>query len=367
MKLKDIRPNPSNPRVIKDHKFEKLKQSIRDFPEMMALRPMVINEDNIVLGGNMRLRALQDLGYKNVPDEWVKKAHELTEDQQREFIVKDNAGFGEWDWDLLANEWDSEELGEWGLDVPIDMFGEGDPVAEEDGYEEDAEQVQTNIQLGDLIEIGRHRLLCGDSTDADVVGNLMDGGIAGICFTDPPFDLENISFTDNLFANTDGHIFILNAEQRNVDISCKHKSKLSRWYAVDFRQAHLISNNAPMSRVDYIAEFRNCDKVKFYNKKEVFSTLIESGKIHSKRGATVHKQEKRIELPALFLKNFSQEDEICLDIFLGSGSTMVACEQLNRTCYGIELDPKYCQVVINRMRTAFEGIEVKINGDEYNG
>ena len=118
MKLKDIKANPNNPRVIRDDKFEKLRNSIESFPQMMALRPIVVDADNVILGGNMRFRALQDLGYKDVPDEWVKKADELTEEQKREFIIKDNSGFGAWDWDSLANEWDAEQLSEWGLDMP---------------------------------------------------------------------------------------------------------------------------------------------------------------------------------------------------------------------------------------------------------
>jgi len=116
MKLTEIKSNPNNPRVIKDHKFEKLKKSISEFPKMMELRPMVINEDNIVLGGNMRLKALKDLGYKEVPEEWVKRASDLTEEETRRFIIADNVGFGEHDWEMLANSWDSVELEDWGLE-----------------------------------------------------------------------------------------------------------------------------------------------------------------------------------------------------------------------------------------------------------
>lgn len=123
MFLKDIKPNPNNPRLIKDEKFEKLKKSIQDFPKMMALRPMVLDENNIVLGGNMRLKALKELGYKEVPDEWVKKATDLSQDEIRRFIIVDNVGFGEHDWDILANEWNAEELKEWGLDVPNYSLG----------------------------------------------------------------------------------------------------------------------------------------------------------------------------------------------------------------------------------------------------
>jgi ParB-like chromosome segregation protein Spo0J len=118
MKLKEIKPNPDNPRYINEENFSKLKKSIKGFERMMELRPMVIDESNTVLGGNMRLRALEELGYKDIPDEWVKRAEDLTEEQKREFIIKDNVGFGSWDWDTLANEWDSEELNDWGLNTP---------------------------------------------------------------------------------------------------------------------------------------------------------------------------------------------------------------------------------------------------------
>ena len=119
MKLSDLKCNPSNPRLIKDDKFRKLVNSIKEFPKMMKLRPMVVNSDNIVLGGNMRLKALKELGYKEIPDEWVKRAEDLTDDEARRFIIADNVGFGEHDWELLANEWDEQELSDWGLDLYV--------------------------------------------------------------------------------------------------------------------------------------------------------------------------------------------------------------------------------------------------------
>ncbi len=115
MNINEIKPNPNNPRIIKDDKFKKLVKSIQDFPQMLELRPIVIDENNVVLGGNMRLKACIEAGLKDVP---VKQAKELTEEQKKEFIVKDNVGYGEWDWDDLANNWNVEDLTEWGLDIP---------------------------------------------------------------------------------------------------------------------------------------------------------------------------------------------------------------------------------------------------------
>ena len=118
MKLSSIKKNPDNPRIIKDEKFEKLCNSIQAFPDMLALRPIVVDENNVVLGGNMRLAALKHLNYKDIPDNWVLKASELTEEQKQRFVLTDNASFGVWDWDVLANEWDSVLLDECGIDVP---------------------------------------------------------------------------------------------------------------------------------------------------------------------------------------------------------------------------------------------------------
>jgi ParB-like chromosome segregation protein Spo0J len=134
MKLKDIKPNPNNPRVLRDDKFQKLKQSITEFPKMLSLRPMVIDENNVVLGGNMRLRALQELGFTDIDEAWVKRSSDLTEEEKKRFIIADNVAFGEWDWDTLANDWDVVDLEAWGLDIP--QFD----TVEEEVIEEEEEQ-----------------------------------------------------------------------------------------------------------------------------------------------------------------------------------------------------------------------------------
>jgi ParB-like chromosome segregation protein Spo0J len=116
VKINSIKTNPKNPRLIKDDKFKKLVKSIQEFPQMLELRPIVVDENNIILGGNMRFKACIEAGLKEV---YILKAEDLTELQKDEFIVKDNVGFGEWDWDILANEWDTDKLQDWGLDLPI--------------------------------------------------------------------------------------------------------------------------------------------------------------------------------------------------------------------------------------------------------
>lgn len=137
--INDVKPNPNNPRVIRDDKFKKLVKSIEEFPQMLELRPIVVNDDMVVLGGNMRLRACKEAGLKEVP---VIKASDLTEEQQKEFIIKDNVGFGEWDFDELANEWDELQLKEWGLDIPV--FLDENPI---DETEEESNAIKISIEV----------------------------------------------------------------------------------------------------------------------------------------------------------------------------------------------------------------------------
>lgn len=360
IKLSSLKPLENNPFKKKDDdQIKKIGESIKSFERMMSIRKIIIDENNEILGGNKRFFALKKLGYKEIPDEWVEQVVDLTEEQKKEFIVKDNSHWG--------SEWDTELLREWNVDcdawgIPDVKWAEEKLEAEEDNFEV-PDIIETDIVIGDLFEIGEHKLLCGDSTDSDMVAKLMNGEKADMAFTDPPFDLENLSFTDNLFLFTIGHIFILNSEQRNVDISAKHRNNLIRWYAVDFRQANLISNNMPMTRVDFIAEFRNSEKVKFYNQHKGFSTLLQIAKIHSSKVGTIHKQEKKVELPYVFIEHFSKTDEICLDLFLGSGTTMVASHQLKRKCYGMELEPKFCQIIVDRMKKLDSNLTIKKNGN----
>jgi hypothetical protein len=173
IKISQVKSNPNNPRLIKNDKFKKLVKSVQDFPEMLELRPIVVDENMIVLGGNMRLKACKEAGLKEV---WIEVA-DLTEQQKKEFTIKDNVGFGEWEWDMLANEWEQTELEDWGLDG----FPFEDEVLE-------AEEDDFAVPLGDLFEIGEHRLLCGDSTDSDQIEKLMNGEKADLIFTSPPYN-----------------------------------------------------------------------------------------------------------------------------------------------------------------------------------
>jgi len=204
MKLSKLKLNPNNPRLIKNDKFKKLVKSLKDFPEMMKLRPIIIDEDNMILGGNMRFKALKELGYKDIPNEWTKCSTDLTKEQQEEFTIKDNIGFGEHDWNILANEWDSVQLAEWGLDVWENL----DDKEPEVGLIEDDEipEVEEAItKQGDLWLLGEHRVLCGDATKKEDVERLMDGQKADMVFTDCDVIVKRWEeFTGNKAGKLDG-------------------------------------------------------------------------------------------------------------------------------------------------------------------
>ena len=169
---------PKNPRVLRDEQYKRLKKSIEDNPEMLTLRELLVYPHGgkyVVIGGNMRLRILQDLGEKEVPCKII--AEDTSVDKLRAYTIKDNTSGGEWDWDELANVWDEEELEAFGLDLP-DGWGEGEEEessAQEDDFDEEKDDVPTICKRGDIWQLGEHRLMCGDSTDATDVQLLMGG------------------------------------------------------------------------------------------------------------------------------------------------------------------------------------------------
>ena len=365
--IKDIKLNPNNPRIIKDDKFKKLVESVKNFPEMLDIRPIVVNKDMIILWGNMR--------YKSCKEAWLKEipviVADFTEEQEREFLIKDNLSGWEWDWDILANEWDKEELEEWWLDVQFETV---EPEAEEDDFEVD-EGIKTDIVLGDLFEIWPHRLLCGDSTNIDDVNKLMNGEKADMVFTDPPYWMN---------LDTDYSDIYKNAKSKT-----KNHDKVI-WDDVYFDPTFLLelSNEVFLWWADYF-----CQMLPIWWSWFVWDKKIWEGKIwnefelcwskqkHKKyiiqnewawfRGMSksdwnrVHPTQKPIELCSFFIKEYSVDKNIVLDLFWWSGSTMVACHQLNRKCYMSELDPKYVQTIINRMIKLDSTLEIKRNWIHY--
>jgi site-specific DNA-methyltransferase (adenine-specific) len=378
-----IKKNPDNPRIIKDVKFKKLVQSIKDFPAMLEKRPIVVDENMVVLGGNMRLKACKEAGLKEV---WIDQAKDWTEEQKREFIIKDNSGFGEWDWDILANEWDVEQLNDWGLDLPP-MFDEPEVEAEEDYYEE-PDNLKVDVVLGDLIEIGEHRLLCGDSTASDQVAKLMNGEKADMAHTDPPYNINYEGGTKkrDKIANDklddfpqflyDAYITLSTALKKGGAIYVWHASTETHNFIQQFLNAGFLfksyivwnKNNSTFGRSDYHWKHEPCiygwldgGSHNWYGNRKQTTVWDMDRPSRSDEHPTM----KPIHLCTKPIENSSKVGDVIIDTFLGSGSTMVAAHQLKRKCYGMELDPKYCQVIIDRMRKLDSSLEVKINGKEY--
>ena len=366
VKISEVKPNPKNPRILKDDKFKKLVKSIQEFPDMLNKRPLVVFTDTdgkyIVLGGNQRLRALKELKHETVP---IIVADEWTEEQKNEFLIKDNVGFGEWDWDSLANEWDAEKLDDWGLDLPVDLSVQEELEAEEDDFDVPEGGIETDIVLGDLFEIGEHRLLCGDSTDSDSVAKLMNGQKADMVFTDPPYDLENEDYHSNIYLFTENaHIFVMHDDKGIVNYLRLSNLEFSRFYVANFGFSSPRGNDPYLSHI-LISQEKNGKAIPHKNMHDGFRSIIPMEyRFRLKDDKTEHKHQKPIKFISTFIEHFTNNNAIILDLFLGSGSTMVASHQLKRKCYGMELDPKYCQVIIDRMKKLDSSLVIKKNGVE---
>ena len=418
MKINDIRPNPGNPRLIKDDKFMKLVASIEEFPKMMELRPIVYNREGIILGGNMRYKALKHLGYKEIPDAWTRKAEELTPEEERRFIVEDNASFGEWDWVELNKLYTDEELTAWGLDLP-DLETQDEKKIEEDEYRM-PDEIKTDIKPGDLFEIGKHRILCGDSTSAADVETLMAGKKAGLVFTDPPYGVS-YQGTDNgdgskwtMIKNDDlrgdglvRFLFLafencMNHTKKDVALYCWYASKTHIQFETallaagwEVKQQLIWNKGMTLGHADYHwahEPLLYCKKkeqtTEWYGdrtaktilrqkrteltslKKEELVQIIRNLLDNSStweidREKVVnyqHPTQKPVTLAGRAILNSSKEGDIILYLFGGSGSTMVAGEQADRKVYMMELDPKFVQVIVDRMRKLNEGLQIKKNG-----
>ena len=357
---------------------------------MLELRPIVVDENNIILGGNMRYKACVEAGLKEV---FILKAEDLTEQQKDEFIVKDNVGFGEWDWDILANEWDTDKLQDWGLDLPLDVSVQ-ELEAEEDDYEIPNE-INTDIVLGDLFEIGEHRLLCGDSTDSDQVAKLMNGQKADLIFTSPPYNANASVNGKKLYENN-------NLDNKTEEEYLKFLDEIKNSFYTILKSKGIVcwnimyNNNSRQSFIKNVNRFiesgllltetiiwkknaipipkglaRAFEFIFVFQKDELDFTYKEKYKYsenfweisNAKTQIESHKACFPIELPSQGIKLFTCENMILFEPFTGSGSTMVASHQLKRKCYGMELDPKYCQVIIDRMKKLDPSLVIKRNGE----
>jgi len=363
-KISELTPAPYNPRESTEKQESQLKQSLKKFG---VVEPIIYNKQTgYIVGGHFRVRELQKLGYTEIECVIV----DLSEEDEKELNIRLNANTGQWDWDELANNFELEDLNDWGLEVP-NMKHELE--AEDDNFEE-PENVETDIVVGDLFEIGEHRLLCGDSTDSDAVARLMDGQKADMVFTDPPYGI-NIG---NQSQGKGGGVakkndYGVNEWDKQIPYDAINLS-LSLCENVILWGANYYADKLPPSSCWIVwdndngeTDFADCELAWTSYKKSVkkfkwkwMGMIQEDMKNKEKR---VHPTQKPVALAEWTFNEFKAGKNI-LDLFLGSGSTMVASHQLKRKCYGMELDPKYCQVIIDRMKKLDPTLKIKKNGVE---
>lgn len=367
IEIRDLRPNngeidglPRNPRKISKKMLEKLKKSLQDAPEMLRLRELIVvphGDGFVVIAGNQRLEAAKAVGMTALP---CKVLPDDTDPAKlREYAIKDNLPFGEDDWDVIASDWDTEELEEFGMSVPEKW--KDNPTVEDDDFDPDSVK-ETVCKKGDIWKLGDHRLMCGDSTIAEDVALLMNGGKADMVFLDPPYDFEFDIDNSFQFVSKNSTIFLMSCDLFVARQVVKHEDLFSKLFAIDFRVSNIVSSTTEATRCDIVAKFK-VGKSKFKNKYDAFSTLIECFKKHSDKIKQNYgfKQAKAVKLLAVFIEHYTDESEVVLDLFGGVGSTICASEQLGRKCYTMEIDQHNCDVIIARWEKLTGKKATKIN------
>ena len=359
IKINKLKPAEYNPRQISTKQYNDLKESIRQFD---LVDPIIVNKDMTVIGGHQRLKVCKDLNYKDVDCVVL----DLSKEQERELNIRLNKSGGEWDMDMLANEFEIEELKDWGfkeieLGLNIDKIVEGN--TEDDHIPEVKE---SRVKLGDVWKLGKHRLMCGDSTKESDVEKLMNGQKADMVFTDPPYGMnletdnskkmvvkgiktsqnhkkvlgDNEDFTTKLittiFKNFDycKEIFVF-----GIDYFAELIKEKGSWFVWD--KYPTDKNNERFGSAFELIYSKQKHKRKIYR-------IMSLNVGHHKREKITHPTQKPSDLICEILKEYSKKYNIIIDLYLGSGSTLIACEKTNRICYGMELDTKYCDVIIER-------------------
>ena len=395
---------PANPRKWDAGDVKRLAKSIEETPELLEARPPIVVPQNgwyVVLGGNMRLEACRYLDYDEIVCAVMDEGTPI--ETLKQIVVKDNGSFGEWDTEALLAEWKDLPLEDWGVllekEKSSSVWTKNDESAEEDDFDESTDIVETRCKLGELWELGAHRLMCGDSTDTQALETLMGGGLADMVFTDPPYGVaigdknkllnsiqpsgrctENIK-NDKL--STDELYTILVKAMVNVRNNCKDDAcyyvtspqggELGLMMMMMMKDAgipvrHMLiweKNSATFSlgRLDYDYQhepiFYTWTKSHHNYRKGDYRTTV--WKYDKPRKCDLHPTMKPVELVANCLMDATREGDTVLDVFGGSGTTLIACEQLRRKCRMVELDPHYCDVIIARWEKLTGRKAVKIS------
>ena len=362
-KISELKEWENNPRTISDKAYQRLKEAIekRGFHDIIK-----IDENNVVLSGNQRLKILKELGYKEV--ECKVPDGKLTQKQKEQVALESNIQDGEWDMDRLAEEF-SDVMEEIGFgDLLPDIVEE----VEEDDYEE-PEDLETTVVLGDIYQLGEHRLMCGDSTKIEDVEKLMNGQKADMVLTDPPYgmsldtDWSELKGSKNTKMSIGGggvyKPVIGDNEDFNPQFILGTLEMFSYCKEVFMWGGDYYCKLLPDTGTWIIWDKRlndSADKVigssfevlwsKYKHKKDIIRQKWAGvyGLSSQDTRKRVHPTQKPLEVSAWVLERYSEEENIIVDIFGGSGSTLIACEQTNRKCYMMEIDPYYCQVIIDR-------------------
>lgn len=391
LKLDEIKPYERNARK-NDQAVDAVSESIR---QCEYIAPIIVDENHIILAGHTRWKSLKKLGRKEA--ECVIKAG-LSEEQKKKYRMLDNktAELAEWDFDLLVDELDGLDFGELDLDWGVDGGDSEKPEASEDDYDGEPPK-EPKAQIGDIYQLGRHRLMCGDSTDAECVALLMDGSKADMIFTDPPYNVDYASKNSFLNEADKGNRIQkdIEGDSAKTDEECGEmlwkpafqnmrdnaKDDCSIYVTMPQGGAHMmmmmmcsaswqvkheliwVKNNHVLGRTDYFYKhepilFGWAKTHKFYGKGEFNKSVWE---IDKPQKSDLHPTMKPIRLIQNCLLNSSQDNDLVLDLFGGSGSTMIACEQLNRKCYMMELDQNYIDVIIDRWEKFTGEKAVKLN------
>lgn len=390
---------PKNPRYLKGEEHDKLKKSLKDSPELLQYKPLMVYAIEggkfVVICGNMRLRICQELhnegaeGFDALPCFVLNKDVPIA--KIKEYAIKDNVQAGNWDWDELANgDWEIDELQDWGVDCsfltdtePVEEMSERKET-EDDAYDEDEHEIEAKCKLGDIWKLGRHRLMCGDSTDASQVAKLLGGTNIQLYLTDPPYNVaygydgaateghrkDGLVVLNDKMDNDKFEEFLTNAfnaananMEKGASFYIFHSDGYSYWFRkalintvdLELRENLIwVKNSMVLGRQDYQWRHEPClygwkkgaSHNWFSDRKQ--TTVMEFDRPTK---SVEHPTMKPIPLFAYLIQNSSQEGWNVYDSFGGSGTTVMACEQLDRNGFLMELDPHYCDVIINRWET----------------
>ena len=369
--ITELTPYVKNTRKHAEKDVRNIKKSIEDYGMNDPIG--IWSDRNIIVEGHGRFEACKQLGMTEVP--CIRLDH-LTDKQRREYAIAHNATaeLSEWDFDILAEEIVDLDLGDFDFGFVFEPEEEGEAV--EDDYDGSV-PAEAISKPGDIWQLGRHRLMCGDSTDASNIDMLMDGNKADMVMTDPPYGIDVVGDNGEVGANfgiaKKGTYSKVIADDTTDTAKASYEilqdlcNKLIIWggnYFLDFLPASdgwLIWDKRVDSGIRNTFADGEMAYCSFHTPVRIYHQLWNGMIREGEKEKRVHPTQKPIKMLSSILTDFTKEEEIVVDVFGGSGSTLIACEQLNRTCYMMELDPKYCDVIIKRWETLTGKKAVLIN------